>query len=530
MPEARCNNRRAWRWLALLCAAAPAFAQTAVVAGQVTDTAAGHPVARVTVKLFKLKGDDPWTPVVDVYSAATDGEGRFRIGNIPPGLYSVEFSRPGFVWPVDKGGESHAPPGIGLQPGEQRTFNFQLTPGGVVSGRILDPDGDPVSHMTVQLVWWDANEKAEHVRASRVSDDRGEYRIYDVAPGNYYLKTASLTQFSDIESTPNLRGPRRPTIMPTYYPGARDRESARELKVAAGGEIAQADVHLITEGLYTVRVKVDTPIPQGANLWLSLHRLSDNSQVGMATTDHVFRMVAPGQYRLKGLIGRMSDASPSLDAYFVDVIRIEGDMEIAAPPFSPTLKVTGSIVGDSPLPFSFQGLPVNVNVDPADVLTFTGYSPKVAADGRFSIEGAGPGSYSLSLQHAGVYIKSIRVSNREFSGRRFEITGSANMTVLLATDGGRIRGGVENAAGEFSAGSSVLVYSGGTFFTLTQTDSNGRFDLKDMPPGDYRLYAWRNSDFFTNAEFGKTYEDQSVAVTVEPKSSQAVSLKAIVEK
>ena len=71
-------------------------AMGASVAGVVVSTSTGEPVGRITVDAVRTTPDGP----VTVASAASDDEGAYRLGGLPPGEYSVRFSAPGFeeVW------------------------------------------------------------------------------------------------------------------------------------------------------------------------------------------------------------------------------------------------------------------------------------------------------------------------------------------------------------------------------------------------------------------------------------------------
>ena len=75
------------------------FDTTAVggtVAGVVVSTNTGEPVGRITVDAVRTTPEGPET----VASAASDDEGAYALGGLPPGEYSVRFSAPGFeeVW------------------------------------------------------------------------------------------------------------------------------------------------------------------------------------------------------------------------------------------------------------------------------------------------------------------------------------------------------------------------------------------------------------------------------------------------
>lgn len=69
------------------------------VAGVVRAASDDQPVGRITVDAVRITRDGPIT----VASSATDDEGAFEIGALPPGNYVVKYSAPGFedVWYPD---------------------------------------------------------------------------------------------------------------------------------------------------------------------------------------------------------------------------------------------------------------------------------------------------------------------------------------------------------------------------------------------------------------------------------------------
>ncbi len=128
-----------------------AFAQTddlAAVSGQVLNAATGEPIRKATVVFRKVDSSGSGS------SVATDSAGLFSMTGLNPGTYRVSADRPGFVG-MEYGARSAGRLGsnLGLTPGQKITdVVFRLLPQGVVTGRVLDEDGDPVRNASVQLV------------------------------------------------------------------------------------------------------------------------------------------------------------------------------------------------------------------------------------------------------------------------------------------------------------------------------------------------------------------------------------------
>lgn len=53
--------------------------------------------------------------------------------------------------------------------------------------------------------------------------------------------------------------------------------------------------------------------------------------------------------------------------------------------------------------------------------------------------------------------------------------------------------------------------------TVAVADAQKRFSLRDIPPGDYRLYAWDDLDDveYRNPQYLKTFQNKSTSLTVD---------------
>src|SRR5438132_1071278 len=73
---------------------------------------------------------------------------------------------------------------------------------------------------------------------SGTSDDLGEYRIYGLAPGQYFIAAAFRT-FGSGEASD------RAAYAPTYYPGTANTAEAQKMTVAAGQTIGGVNMTLL---------------------------------------------------------------------------------------------------------------------------------------------------------------------------------------------------------------------------------------------------------------------------------------------
>jgi hypothetical protein len=66
----------------------------------------------------------------------------------------------------------------------------------------------------------------------------------------------------------------------------------------------------------------------------------------------------------------------------------------------------------------------------------------------------------------------------------------------------------------------------------TDTDQNGRFTLKSIPPGKYLLYAWEDVEdgAWFDPEFMARYEKQGESISFDSQDHKTVTLKPLSTK
>jgi hypothetical protein len=206
------------------------------LAGRVVG-ADGQPMANVPVSVVPVGRDvarRPGTPG-GAAQTTTDDEGGFKINALPPGSYSVSSSAPGYV--------TLPPPGEGglgvYRPGDFALVT--LVKGGVISGKVTDAVGEPLTGVNVNVIRVgnlegeaDTSPVASGFGRNWRTDDLGAYRIYGLAPGSYVIQ-AGARGFG-----PNFPSPFSEDA-PTYYPSA-VRDAAVAVAVNAGEEIGGIDI------------------------------------------------------------------------------------------------------------------------------------------------------------------------------------------------------------------------------------------------------------------------------------------------
>jgi hypothetical protein len=159
---------------------------TARISGIVKNAADDAPLARA-----RVMATSPALPEPRV--AITGADGRYVLAELPPGAYTITATRTGFA-PYSYGqGRSMAGTPVAVANGQQfANVDFPLVAGGVIAGRILDEDGAAFAGAAVDALVhrFQGGSDALFSVATVQTDDRGEFRLYGLAPGAYYVSAA----------------------------------------------------------------------------------------------------------------------------------------------------------------------------------------------------------------------------------------------------------------------------------------------------------------------------------------------------
>lgn len=252
---------------------------TATVSGVVVlDGASGTPVRRARVA---LRGADQRVE----RAVMTDDEGRFVLQGVTAGRYSLSASKPAHV----TGHFGARRPGAGLgapvavNAGQNLTgLSIRIAPGGVLAGRVLDETGQPFPGVAVRLMQF-RTVNGERLLAPAgggpgpagagafaTTDDRGEYRLFGLAAGDYVVsatapgRSGDLRQLStdDVQQVvadlktlparnpgggaapgpdPKPLGGRAVGYAPVFYPGTSVASQAQTVTVTPGAALGGID-------------------------------------------------------------------------------------------------------------------------------------------------------------------------------------------------------------------------------------------------------------------------------------------------
>jgi hypothetical protein len=147
--------------------------------------ARGFPLSTANLhsQLASLSGKTPPT-------TTTDRDGVFTFKDIAAGSYTVRVQKEGFFGKPEGGVyQPTAAIDVRVLPKETANANLSMAPGAIVGGRIYDANGQVMSNANVQIftVAYAFGHAVLAPLVAKVTDDRGEYRLFWVPPGDYYL-------------------------------------------------------------------------------------------------------------------------------------------------------------------------------------------------------------------------------------------------------------------------------------------------------------------------------------------------------
>jgi hypothetical protein len=389
------------------------------VSGQVVQEPSGMPIAKVEVSLASVNGGiefSRWQRQRNALWTYTDSEGHFHIEGVPAGDYRISLQRNGFL-PAGRKSQHDSPTSISVAKGEQlQGLFFRVLPAGVVKGRIVDEDGDPLPNVNLTAV----TISGRGILGSATTNDLGEYRIAGLAVGKYLV----LANGAQLDPANQSGTDAAEVYAPTFFPGTTELTQAASVDVHPGDE-TEAVFSLVATRTFSVRGKVPSLAlgkPIGTNGVTTesvfLQRSGMPSGASFSTQvlpDGSFEItgIPPGTYTAT-VTSSEGSWKPVHGTETIEVRAADVDGLRLAP--EPTGEVRGRFRMDDGQPFNWAQL--NVYLDPEDRELQTGRSAKLAKDGSFKIDNVPAGNYHIivaadSNNLSDYYMKEVNVNGKD---------------------------------------------------------------------------------------------------------------------
>lgn len=481
--------------------------------------------------------------------ATTDDSGAFKFSQVEPGQYLLRAQKNGFV-PQSYGARR---PGMGggttltLAPGQEMANIFlKLTPQAVLMGKVVDADGEPMPRcqvMALQQRNLQGKKQWAPGGGGAMTNDVGEYRIAQLAPGHYILQASPMRMYYGMEITEAPKDGVEEGYVTTYYPNAMDIGQAVPVEVPAGGEMRAIDFKMPKSRVFRVKGKlVDAAGTPVTNVPLSLVRTGDSNMfafLGMGAAiarnkDGSFEItgVTPGSYILMAP-GAMNGEKRRSIYVPVEVTTKNVENVVAVATEGTDLTGTVRVEGDE----KAQIGSMNISLQP--LTTMFGFSnARVKDDKTFTLGGAMPGKYRVNANGGpdNTYVKAILYGGQDVLTSGIDLTGevSGSLEIVLAGNAGKVTGVVQDDKKPAAGVMVVLVPEASKrevqyLYKIARTDQNGYFTLSNLPPGEYTAYAWEdlNDQSYQDPEFLKKYDGSGITVKLKEGESQNLQMKMI---
>jgi carboxypeptidase family protein len=484
---------------AFLLLASMLFGQ--VIEGTVVDSVSGEAIGGASVQI-ENSGKAP-------YQTTSDAQGAFRIEGVADGTYTAIAFKNGFLTVQDDVARRPFHVVAGLDPIQLR---LSLIPQGRISGRVLDGDNQPVAGADVSLL------QGTGAGQSGLTDADGSFS-FDVAAGSYLLSARPPVKLA----APPPVGDQHYAWTKTWFPGVTETSAAQKILIRPGVELMGQDIKLRAVNAYSIRGWIrDGNGGPASKVAIQLSRAEDYQHAERTTVSgndggFEFADISDGDWRLsselsgKDFVWRAfaSVIVTGRDADDVE-LRLNAPFSLPVEFFLETSDSTVKILGSVVLAPEWGG------ASPAS---------KRNKDGTFKIDGLYPGRYrvnALPSAQSGYYLASITLGDQDILGKLVEFSpDSAHLRVVYRSDGGTLRGTVENCGNATIAIAQRNVPS----VRFAHCTEGGHFEIPNLRPASYYAFAFDKLEANTSNFLSSLPSLINKAVTVEINAGQVSNIE-----
>jgi hypothetical protein len=484
---------------------------SAILRGQIIAADNGAPIRRAQVRVTSPDAREGRI-------ATTDAQGRFEIKELPGGRYTITASKAGFV-SLQYGQRRPSESGTPIELGDGQSIEkitIGLPRGSVLGGRITDEFGEPVANAAV-VAWRYAYAAGARrltpagQNARDTTDDLGQYRLFGLPPGDYYVSAILRT------GGPEVTDPMGEAsgYAPTYFPGTANVSDAARITLAVAQENTTVNFGLIATKLVKVSGQVLTsdgapaangtvillPGGAGGRPGIAMQQGGNGNRI---EPTGLFRLsnVAPGRYQLQartgGREGQLARMELTVGADDVDGLTLVT---------SAGATINGSIVSDTGEAFDFRSQQLQVGARPAsaDGVAQGPGGPMGAArvgdDWTFQLRNISDAVVVRTNTPQGWALKSVFLSGQDITDTPMEFPPGqtvSGMQIVLTKKIANLSGLVIDAKGNAILDATVVVFPSdeklwmyqSRFIKAARPDQDGRYRVTGLPgPGSYLVVA-----------------------------------------
>jgi hypothetical protein len=525
----------------------------------------------------------------------TDDRGRFVFDRLPVGNYTINVSKAAYL-PSVFGAHQLGRPGTSIALGDKQSVDVSiaLTPGAVVTGAVRDARGRPMPGIDVGVVPVPTAAQPKPSMTARPvqTDDRGEYRLFGVPPGEYYIAAVPLSLFAtgvagrrtveendaifallqqrvqEIVAAPDVAAataakaelPLGPAtaFAPVIYPGVTRIDSATTVTLSAGEERTGIDFAMTAVRVGAIEGTISGALRNLDRVELSL--MFEGAQFPTASSNRPLLSHPPdkeGRFRYDNVLpgrfvilaralagdgdpkaaepiagsGFASGAGSSFgrngpvaggDDYIHGRTEVEVDNGVVATTsigLAPGSTLSGTAVFDaSEQPPPGDMTAIKLRVDPIENISVNvsnntmignpfqfGPTTPFAVDGTWRVRGVPPGKFLLRPQWPAAmtkdwWLRSAITGERDLLDGPIELQPGQDLNGIQFTFTNKhseLSGTLTTSAGRAAADYFIIVMpsdpklwtNGSRRVKSLRPASDGAFDVKDLPAGDYLIAA-----------------------------------------
>lgn len=518
--------------------AQPAKPGKSTLRGRVVAADSGQPLRRAQVRVSSQE-------LRENRMTTTDGDGKFEFKELPAGRYTVFASKGSYVG-LSYGQQRPFEPGKPLEILEAQTVekvDFALPRGGVITGRILDEFGEPLADVQVVAQrYQNVGGRRRLVPSGRPAqtNDIGEFRLFAIPPGQYYLSATLRNMFGMGDSDD------RSGYAPTYFPGTGNVSEAQKVTVGLGQIVSDLNMSLLpTRTSRITGTAVDSQgrpmmgmvmaVPRGDSMMFTF------GPPGQIKPDGTFAIsgLAPGNYMLQTNGPNGPDGESAVTEITIGGDDIDGVRLVASKPSTASGRVVVDAGAAQALRPSLLRLMLQPVVFDMPMMGPNGGPGVVNDDLTFELK-ARPGKMKLTLagQVPGWTIRTVRYRGVDVTDTGIEFRANENVSELELELTNRVTdlsGVVTNSKGEALKDYSVVVFAqdrdkwvpGSRYLRSGRPDQDGRFKLSALPPGEYYVIAldYLDQDAWTEPEYLERVRTRATSVSINEGETKTVDLR-----
>jgi protocatechuate 3,4-dioxygenase beta subunit len=520
--------------------------ELSTIAGSVVRSGTNDPVAKARI-VFKSEDDNSAPPYVTI----TDAEGKFAIDGIRPGRYAMGVDRNGYLRKsYGEDNQGNVLMVLSLKPAQHMTeLIFRLQRCAVISGRILDEDGEPAEGVTVELLRQsNSHGKVDtySVREQR-TNDLGEYRLFDLRPGRYFVRAyASANSWETVagtileDSTLKSAG----GYVPTYYPKASEISRASSIELKAGEEVSGIDLMLLRQRTYKIRGRIFNSVsehpggettvgvvPQDAVI--SSEGDIRRGSVNVSTGDFEINDVPSGRYTV---IAEWREGENQLEGS-LPLELSNASVESVRVVINRGVDVPGRVIVEAKAAVPSE---IMVAIESRNSRQIgPDRQVQIKPDRTFLLSGLADGIYDFDVWSMcdGCYLKAATANGQDILDQGLQISSGSfpsPIELVYRTNSAAVDGTVLRADGSPAPGAEVVLVpdreraSSFSHYREKSTDQYGHFTIRGVVPGNYHVYSWQSTDFdYRDREFLKSFEQKAQTLSIGENEKKSLQLSIL---